>query len=591
MCRKRLFADGNAAYSGRMRGWMKQLKRMAALMLLFMMCLISAVPANAAGSGNVDGGGGSLSHGKDGYYWPDVGYDGVRVTVVDAQSGQRVSVPVDYTNVDVGGLSSTICHFGKVCKMDYRNGVGLSPQVGGYVCRKPAAPIPQIISGNSRKASIPAIRQYFCSEAAAVMVANDTGIPFGDIEQGKYKLVIEPIIYLVYQHLYFAMTTTEAGLYCQMTGGDLSYHFPTVVMQNHALALFLERDDLGFAAWTGPRGSARTAQEMVSILGIGIISYKKAPETVVNYDQVYRVDTDVIIAVRLSAGGKKTPDDPAWARFTVGGRTYSHNNIYIPENGSQLAWVKWHTPSEPGEVTIAISSNCGTSTGQIRALIVDMDDNPPPDPQADDRNDGFSIPSAPGKQNVTYLTWGEWDCWWHAHWVWHSDIDEDGADNGYWCDHGWWEYAWKSYSASLSAVFATKPDAKNPTASGKTMKSGYGLNAEAYARVSSSAPSGHITGAQNVVAYFPEFDYGEYWRLLKRKDSGYSSSFEFQVNPYSTYGRPVHFSPVWYPNGRYATYVEVLDAWTPAGMLQINLTDALTVRGSLYDDWHICPIK
>ena len=254
-------------------------------MLLFMMCLTSAVPAYATGSGNVDGGGGSLNHGKDGYYWPDIGYDGVRVTVVDAQSGQRVSVPVDYTNVDVGTLSPDICHFGKVSKVDYRNGAGLSPQVGGYVCRRPAAPIPQIISGNSRKASIPVIRQYFCSEAAAVMVANDTGIPFEDIEEGKYKLVIEPIIYLVYQHLYFAMTTTEAGLYNQMTDGDLGSHFPTVVMKNHALALFLERSDLGFAAWTGPTGSARTTQEMISILGIGIISYQKAPETIIDYDK------------------------------------------------------------------------------------------------------------------------------------------------------------------------------------------------------------------------------------------------------------------------------------------------------------------
>ena len=157
--------------------------------------------------------------------------------------------------------------------------------------------------------------------------------------------------------------------------------------------------------------------------------------------------------------------------------------------------------------------------------------------------------------------------------------------------YGWWEYEWKPYSASLGTAFSTKPDVKNPTASGKTMKSGYGLNADVSARVSSSAPSGHITGAQNVVAYFPEFDYGEYWRLLKRKNTGYSSTFEFQVNPYSTYGRPVHFSPVWYPNGRYTTYVEVLDAWTPAGMLKINLTDTLTVRGSLYDDWHIRPVK
>ena len=59
---------------------------------VFLLCLIllPAQIAYADGSGNVDGGGGSLNHGKEGYNWPDIGYDGVRVTVVDAQSGQKV---------------------------------------------------------------------------------------------------------------------------------------------------------------------------------------------------------------------------------------------------------------------------------------------------------------------------------------------------------------------------------------------------------------------------------------------------------------------------------------------------------------------
>lgn len=87
-----------------MRGRMNRVKKTAAFLLLFILCFTITVPAYASGSGNVDGGGGSLNHGKEGYYWPDVGYDGVRVTVVDAQSGQRVSVPVDYTNVKVGTL-------------------------------------------------------------------------------------------------------------------------------------------------------------------------------------------------------------------------------------------------------------------------------------------------------------------------------------------------------------------------------------------------------------------------------------------------------------------------------------------------------
>ena len=53
-------------------------------------------------------------------------------------------------------------------------------------------------------------------------------------------------------------------------------------------------------------------------------------------------------------------------------------------------------------------------------------------------------------------------------------IGGDEDDDGYYCDHGWWEYEWIPYSSSLTATFQTKPDEKNPTASGNLMKSGYG---------------------------------------------------------------------------------------------------------------------
>ena len=110
-------------------------------MLLFIFFTVSAVPVCAAGSGNVDGGGGSLNHGKDGYYWPEVGYDGVRVTVVDAQSGRRVSVPIDYTNLNVHAMSAAICHFGKVSKVDYKGGAG-SVTAGWRICVPEACSFP-----------------------------------------------------------------------------------------------------------------------------------------------------------------------------------------------------------------------------------------------------------------------------------------------------------------------------------------------------------------------------------------------------------------------------------------------------------------
>lgn len=32
-------------------------------------------------------------------------------------------------------------------------------------------------------------------------------------------------------------------------------------------------------------------------------------------------------------------------------------------------------------------------------------------------------------------------------------------------------------------------------------------------------------------------------------------------------------------------------AWTPDGMLSINLNDTLTIKGNLWQDWHIAPLN
>jgi hypothetical protein len=134
------------------------------------------------------------------------------------------------------------------------------------------------------------------------------------------------------------------------------------------------------------------------------------------------------------------------------------------------------------------------------------------------------------------------------------------------------------------------PDAKAPTASGKTMKSGYGINQAVTANVSTNQSSA-VTDAQNAVTYFPEFRYEAYWRLLEHTQTGYSSKFEFKSNKYSTYKRRTHFIPIWFSDGSYTLYTWLIDCWTPAGMLSMNITDSVNIRGSLWDDWHIAPVK
>ena len=583
-------------------------RTLTALCLCLALLFSGAVTAYASGSGNVDGGGGSLNHGTQAYNWPGSTWQGVRITVVDAETGMIVGGPVDFTNKNLSAVAGTMFHFGKVSKMQYRDGAALTLQLTGYTYYTPATTMPQIISSNSSQASIAAIKRYFCSEGAASMVAECIGMDLEELTSGSYKLVIEPVIYLIYNNLYYAMTTTEAGLYNRMLGGDLGAHFPTVVMKNLALALFLENSDLGFPAWGGSRTTARTTDEIINVLGIGIISYNGAPETNISFNTEYRIDTDVITSVTLSTSAEINNDDTARVTFSINGSSYHMDGVVLPKNGSQLVWVKWHTPSYPCEITIHISTDKGTlSNTAIHANVVDLNQNPPPDPQADDRNDRYVLPSVPSAHDVTSLSWGQWSCAWHPNWVWvpdwkwesgeHSSSCPDGCtsshgswvDRGEYEDQGWYDYTWHPYSASLSAALTVSPDEKNPTRAGKTMKSGYGIAMDASGQIVSGAPASHITGVQTCVAYFPEFEYDNYWRLLERTRSGYSAGFQFRNNEYSTYGRRVHFTPVWFPDGNYTVYGHIMDAWTPAGMLQVHLTDSVAVQGNLFSDWLVRP--
>lgn len=385
-----------------------------------------------------------------------------------------------------------------------------------------------------------------------------------------------------------ATTATEAALYDETVGGQLRYWMGSLTAKNLPLAMFLETPDLGYPAWSGATNKNVSNADIKSSLGLGIVRFKEAaePPVVTTYDYVYRTNTEVITAVMVS-GGQSDPDRPARVSFNIGGRNYNVGNVYYPSGDSQLAWVRWTTPDTPQDMTITVRvSGPGSAQGTIHCQIVDLDKNPPPNPVADDRNDSFTPAAVPDREQKTSTYWTIWRPWWREYWVWHSD----GDGGGYWCDHGWWEFDLDRYTASLSATMRVTPDTRNPTASGRTMKSGYGVNQAVTAYVSSTQSSA-TTPAQNAVSYFPEFRYESFWRLLDRVGSGYSARFEFKKNEYSTYRGRTHFTPIWYRDGSYTVNTWLIDCWTPTGMLSMNLTDSLTIRGNLWDDWHIAPLK
>lgn len=579
---------------------MKQsIKRILPLLLSAVFLLSAGMTVFASGEGNIDGGGGGMGSGTATDVWHN--QDGVRVTVVTAD-GSVVSTPFDLSNANV---ANNVLNFGKVCKLQYSSGSSLSPN-GSYSYSKPGVALPRIISGGSSRASIEAIRRYFCSEYAAQLVADKAGIPFEELVSGSYKLVIEPIAYFTHGGRNYAMTATEAALYNQMSGSTLRSRMPSLTHQNLPLSIFLETPDLGYPAWSGATSGKVSDSDILSALGIGIVSYKDVPEAELQApDYTYRVDTDVITSITLTSSTEVNPDNPASVTFHINGSTYTVNDIVMPAGGSQVVWAKWHTPLEPTTLTIQVSvSGASTAKTSFVARIISLEENLPPDPLATDTNPHFSLSSLPSNPQKTSASWSVWSASWHAKWEWESDWDWESdscdsscpadcsgghghwVDNGKWVDNGWYDFTSTSYSASLTGSMEIHPDDIVPTAQGDNMKSGYGIKESAAANFSSNAPASHYAAAQTAVSYFSEFGYDMYWRLLSCS-GGTSASFAFKPNEYSTYNRNVHFTPVWYPDGTaYTVYTYIIDAWTPSGMLSVNVNDSVQIQGSMFDDWY-----
>ncbi|MBE5976580.1 MAG: hypothetical protein E7251_18535 [Paenibacillaceae bacterium] len=556
------------------------------MILIILMVTLFPVAAYAIGDGNIDNGGGSMGQGTSQNSWTP-GMEGIRVTVVETESRKSVTAPIDLTNKRLSNIS---CSFGKVCKISYSEGAILALDKGAYQFVNPSQSLPKIISSQSLgAASIEAIKSYFTDEQVIRSIANQTGMDYDVLIGGRYKLLLEPIIYVKFQGLYMAMTATEAAMYDELTSGAVRAVLPTSVFQNLPLSMFLEAEDLGYPAWSGPKTGIRTNKEIKTALGLGIVRFKETdiPPEAEDYDYEYRINTEVITSVTVS-GGQADPDNPVKVKFNIGSQTYTVSGVYYPEGDRQLVWVRWTTPSTPQTMIIRVSATGGgvVNKGTITAKIVDLLGNDPPNPMADDRNDSYTASSIPNNTQKTSASWGVWHPWWQENWVWH---DGDDDDDGYWEDEGWWEFDWNSYSASLSASMSITPDEKDPTASVKDMKSGYGINQDTTAHVSTNQSSA-VTNAQTALTYLPEFNYQNYWRLLDQTQYGYNAKFEFPINKFSTYKRRTHFTPIWMPNGSYTPYTWLFDCWTPDGMLSMNLTDSVYIQGSLWDDWHIAPV-
>lgn len=302
----------------------------------------------------------------------------------------------------------------------------------------------------------------------------------------------------------------------------------------------------------------------------------RPPENIVNAE--YRTNTDVIISCGVTAKESINPDNQAWVKFTVkstDGSTTTHtfSDVCLPAGATQRAYVSFHIPDTPGAMVVDIttSSNITPDVTKIQANVVELVENTPPDPKFTDSNDGFTVPSLPSFSSSTQHTWVTYNA------VKNGDV---------------WEYQEVEHKAGLNAALNVQPDERVLTANGDEMKSGYGVNVSLQTR-HGNITDGDVIAPQTAIAYFPEFQYEGYWRILERvSNAGTSSIFQFQVNPYSQAENRVHFTPLWYPDNKpYTVWVTLRDMWTPVGELKQACSDGITINGNVYDDWYIREVK
>lgn len=306
----------------------------------------------------------------------------------------------------------------------------------------------------------------------------------------------------------------------------------------------------------------------------------------------YRAGTEVITSFEVFNNSRHNliPANNPVVRFNA--YYYNKSGVYIslvdtskstviPAYGNNLVFFKWTIPSDVADKYIYISAtmlsdeydgNTANNYMYTSRFIYPVTISQTPNTKFEkSKPGGWSAVSAPSTQADSAI-WSEWS-----------------YANG--------SFIKNTYGIRLSTVSTPiiTPDSNSPSAkyiNGQwSIKSGYGFSLSLYPSITSISgiayPSSYAyTAVQRGYALFPEFVYSSSnnnYRTLQLV----GGSFQFYINPLAN-GKRLHYTPIWYPNGSYATSCYLYDFWTPAGMLSARInSNSLIIDGSLYDDWFI----
>lgn len=138
--------------------------------------------------------------------------------------------------------------------------------------------MPEIITDSSVTAED--IKNFFRDETVIREVASNFDISYDALISGKYKLLLEPVVYVTYKGEGYCFSATEIAvfeLYHELTPGTMKNRIGAITHQNAPLSMFLEYRDIGISAWDGPTTGKRDARDILYSLGIGIISFTDEP--------------------------------------------------------------------------------------------------------------------------------------------------------------------------------------------------------------------------------------------------------------------------------------------------------------------------
>ena len=300
-------------------------------------------------------------------------------------------------------------------------------------------------------------------------------------------------------------------------------------------------------------------------------SYRENTTVISSFNVYNDSDSDVLLnteydvsflAYYYSGGSKITLSSQIW------------NDCVVPANNSNLVYFKWNVPDGLEGKTVYCEAsingnenekNKSNNSDSFSVLILGTPQSQPDNTYYGDAPSAFGVVSAPPEANPT-IKWKQW-------------VPANGS------------LVEIEYQAQIEYDVVLSPHSSVTTAIFKNgdwhIKSGYGVTLSVTATADSSATALAYTEPQIAYATFPEFKYSSadgYFATLEKRDG----VFAFIETPYSNTGAPVHFIPIWYPDGDYIVSVTISDCWTPMGMLSLVVnTDNVAVDGTMYDDFSV----